>query len=134
CHGSAGRFWPERRSKGQRIAGKSPIMWASTIRGETPMRLTEKGRRELRELTWRLVDDEIDEPQFRRLESSLLQSEEARQVYVECIWLHSELLFYFRKNDQAKPTRLANDPLLIQILESQSPPPLPKPRKSRTLR
>lgn len=90
------------------------------------MRLTEKGREELQELTWRLVDDEIDEPGFRRLESVLRDSEEGRQVYVDCVWLHSELVWYFRhERGDATSVKIANDELLRQILESKSPDPLP---------
>ncbi|MBI1370715.1 MAG: hypothetical protein GC162_18915 [Planctomycetes bacterium] len=60
------------------------------------MRLTPESRSEVEELTWRIIDNEIDEPNFRRLETYLTDSEEARHLYVECFWLHTALLHHYQ--------------------------------------
>jgi len=59
------------------------------------MRLTDESRQDVEQLTWRCIDQEIDEPGFNRLESHLRQSDEARKIYVESHWLHTALLFHF---------------------------------------
>lgn len=59
------------------------------------MFFTRKARREVEQLTWRTIDQEIDEPGFSRLENYLRESDEARQIYVESHWLHTALLFHF---------------------------------------
>jgi hypothetical protein len=87
---------------------------------------------DVREMTWRLIDEQLEAPQFNRLESRLRESESARTAYVECMWLHSELLWHFRAvNGVATSFKFVDDPLLKELLASQSPAPLPKKKPSR---
>ncbi len=99
------------------------------------MKLTAKGREEVQELTWRLIDDEIDDKQFNRLESVLRESDEGRKTYVDCMWLHSELIFFFR-NERGETTaiKFVNDPLTAELsspkpVGSDEPLPGPKPKR-----
>lgn len=55
-------------------------------------------------LVWQLLDDELDDQQFQRLESLLLDRPEARATYVNCMQMHADLQFMF--ND-----KLRNSPL-----------------------
>lgn len=66
-------------------------------------------------LTWALVDDQLDEPEVRQLEQLLLDDPQARQVYLDCIQLHTGLIYYFAEQ------RAKDDPN-----SSGSPFPLPK--------
>jgi hypothetical protein len=64
---------------------------------------------DVEELTWQLLDEQIDEPNVRVLERELLTNSAARKKYVDCVQLHVALDFYFREKwnaehpDQAKP-------------------------------
>jgi hypothetical protein len=46
---------------------------------------------EVQELAWALVDEQATDGQIRRLEELLLGGHEARQVYVTCMQMHSDL-------------------------------------------
>jgi hypothetical protein len=50
---------------------------------------------EVQELTWALVDEMADERDMARLEQLLLDHDEARQTYVLCMQMHSDLHFLF---------------------------------------
>jgi hypothetical protein len=56
------------------------------------------------ELTWALVDEQINEDEFGLLENLLLSDDEARDVYIDCIQLHTELLAHY-----AEPAPSAGD-------------------------
>jgi hypothetical protein len=64
---------------------------------------------DVEDLTWRLLDDQIDEPNVRVLERELLKDSESRKTYVDCVQLHVDLMCYFNEKhndehpDQAKP-------------------------------
>lgn len=50
----------------------------------------------VRELTWALVDDHIEDTEWRELQKLLTDSAEARFAYIEAMQLHTDLLFHFR--------------------------------------
>jgi hypothetical protein len=64
---------------------------------------------DVEELTWQLLDEQIDEPNVRVLERELLSNSSARRKYVDCVQLHVALGCYFREKwnaehpDQAQP-------------------------------
>jgi len=49
------------------------------------------------ELTWGLVDDQLDSGEFELLESMLLSDDKARTTYVDCIQLHVDLMAHYAK-------------------------------------
>jgi len=51
----------------------------------------------VQELTWALVDDQIDSGEFQLLESMLLSDDAARREYLDCIQLHCDLTAHFAK-------------------------------------
>lgn len=48
---------------------------------------------EVQELTWSLVDENATEEEVHRLESLLLDHDEARRTYVMCMQMHADLHF-----------------------------------------
>ena len=48
---------------------------------------------EVQDLTWALVDEYATEGDVRRLESLLLDHDEARRTYVMCMQMHADLHF-----------------------------------------
>jgi len=60
---------------------------------------------EVQELVWALVDDHATDEQVRRLEQMLLNSGEAREIYIKCMKLHADLHTFFRAENEgaAKP-------------------------------
>lgn len=83
------------------------------------MILTDAAREEVSELTWRLIDDELETAQFERLEGYLRDSDEARKLYVEHVWLHSELIWYYQGDRIRERTmKMFDDPLLNEMLSN----------------
>lgn len=54
-------------------------------------------RERVQELTWAMVDDQIDSDGVQLLEGLLLSDDQARNTYVNCIQLHTDLLTHFAK-------------------------------------
>jgi len=51
----------------------------------------------VQELTWAMVDEQINADEIRLLENLLLSDDQARDTYVHCIQLHTDLLGHFAK-------------------------------------
>ena len=49
----------------------------------------------VQELTWELVDEQINDDELRLLENLLLSDDQARDTYVGCIQLHTDLLHHY---------------------------------------
>ncbi len=65
---------------------------------------------EVQELVWQLIDGEIEDTQFRRLEQLVLEDAEARETYVRCLQMHVDLTYYFaeqRAKETGTPSRFA---------------------------
>jgi hypothetical protein len=64
---------------------------------------------DVEDLTWQLLDDRLEEPKVRVLERELTNNDKSRRTYVDCVRLHTDLMFYFREKwneehpDEAKP-------------------------------
>ncbi len=84
------------------------------------MRITKLLRDELDRLIWRFFDQIISPTAFKRLESLLRRSDEARRMYVERAWLHSALFLYFAEKSGRKPAgvAVASDRFLGELLSS----------------
>ena len=68
----------------------------------------------VQELTWALTDEHLDDAGRRQLEQLLVESDEARQTYVECMEVHAGLQWMFDDG-----LRERNDQLLRQIAQQQ---------------
>ena len=51
----------------------------------------------VQELTWAMVDEQIDADEIRLLENLLLSDDMARDTYMHCIQLHADLVSHFAK-------------------------------------
>ena len=64
----------------------------------------------VQELTWALVDDEINDDEARLLENLLLSDDQARDTYVHCVQLHVDLMSHFAK--PVAPAATGTSPVL----------------------
>jgi hypothetical protein len=71
----------------------------SEPRDDQPWRHSGTGDVTVQELTWALVDDQINSDEFQLLESMLLSDDVARQEYLNCIHLHTDLMAHFATPD-----------------------------------
>jgi hypothetical protein len=82
----------------------------------------------VQELTWALVDEQISEDEMRLLDNLLLSDEEARQTYIGCVQLHTDLMHHFRQPAEPTTTRTGKSLVLGFLSEDvsgvglQSPP------------
>jgi len=65
----------------------------------------ENTRRErVEELTWAMVDEQINAGEFELLDSLLLSDDAARETYLGCVQLHVDLMHFFAKQEaNARP-------------------------------
>jgi hypothetical protein len=55
----------------------------------------------VQELTWALLDGEISDDDVSLLDTLLLTGEDARNQYIECVQLHTDLMAHFAKPSNA---------------------------------
>lgn len=55
-------------------------------------------------LTWALIDDQIDEADWKELESLLSTDAEARATYVQCVQMHVDLQTHFAGESKTRIT------------------------------
>jgi hypothetical protein len=74
----------------------------------------------VQELTWALLDEQINDDEFILLDNLLLSDEKARGSYLGCVQLHADLMAHF-----AVPTGKAGTPgagsTVLGFLNSDSP-------------
>jgi hypothetical protein len=92
---------------------------SSEPRDDQPPRHAGTGDVTVQELTWALVDDQINDGEFQLLESMLLSDDAARHEYLDCIQLHTDLLAHF-----AAPagTAVAGESPVLSFLGGGFPP------------
>jgi hypothetical protein len=71
-------------------------------------------------LTWALVENEIDEDELRLLENLLLSDDTARETYVDCVQLHTDLLSHFA--DAGKQPPAGGKSPVLGFLAGDAPP------------
>ena len=64
----------------------------------------------VQELTWALVDDQLDADEMRLLETLLISDDRARDTYVHCVQLHADLMGHFAP--ASAPTAAGKSPIL----------------------
>ncbi len=67
---------------------------------------------EVEQLTWALLDDNISDEEFSRLEQVLVDEGAARQTYLGCVQMHVDLHQYFAEQPAAMATAAERSPLL----------------------
>ncbi len=78
---------------------------------------------EVQELVWALVDDQASDQQVRRLEELLLESQQARQIYVMCMQMHADLHYLLSGKQPRLPIPLQKVGKATAATKSR--PPLP---------
>lgn len=68
-----------------------------SLPGDQQRRPSGSGDVTVQELTWALIDDQIESGEFQLLESMLLSDDAARGEYIHCVQLHTDLLAHFAK-------------------------------------
>ncbi len=77
------------------------------------------GQMTVQELTWALIDDQINGDEFQLLDSMLLSDDAARCEYVNCVQLHTDLMAHFAK--PAAKTAAGKSPVLGFFSEGVPP-------------
>jgi hypothetical protein len=84
----------------------------------------------VQELTWSLLDGDISDDEVSLLDTLLLTGEEARNLYVDCVRLHTDLMIYHAKPEKAGTAGGSNSSVL-SFLGADSPTTnLPSPRNA----
>jgi hypothetical protein len=65
------------------------------LSGDDEKRPAGSGDVTVQELTWALIDDQIESGEFQLLESMLLSDDTARDEYLNCVQLHVDLIAHF---------------------------------------
>ena len=77
----------------------------------------------VQELTWALVDEQINEDEMRLLDSLLLSDDAARDTYVRCVQLHTDLLAHFA--DASKQPAGGQAPVIGFLSDAIAPVDVP---------
>lgn len=77
------------------------------------------GQVTVQELTWALIDDQINHDEFQLLDSMLLSDDAARVEYLHCVQLHTDLMAHFAK--PAAETAAGKSPVLSFLSEGVPP-------------
>jgi hypothetical protein len=75
----------------------------------------------VQELTWALLDEQINDDEFHLLDNLLLSDEKARGAYVGCVQLHADLMNHFAVPTGAAGAKVATISPLLGFLNSDAP-------------
>jgi hypothetical protein len=73
------------------------------------------------QLVWALLDEQITEEEFKRLEKLIESDERARTTYLECVQLHVDLADYYSSTNDSDTCSSSGN----QKTSSQKPPKSP---------
>jgi hypothetical protein len=74
----------------------------------------------VQELTWALMDEHINDDEFRLLDTLLMSDDAARGTYIDCVQLHSDLMFHFA--DPSKNPPASGKTPVLSFLGDALPP------------
>jgi hypothetical protein len=75
----------------------------------------------IQELTWALLDEQINEDEFTLLDNLLLSDEKARGSYLGCIQLHADLMSHFAVPAGTTGSKAGSGSQILGILNSDAP-------------
>jgi ribosomal protein L1 len=70
---------------------------------------------DVQELVWAMLDEQISEDDFRRLDELLRHDEEARRLYLQCVQMHVDLMNYYAAKDTTTVSGSVGLPLSIAL-------------------
>lgn len=75
-------------------------------------RPADKLTEEVEQLVWTMLDETIEPADLQRLEGLLEQEPAARERYLECMRMHSDLLLHFQEQREGAPLSDKQSPVL----------------------
>jgi hypothetical protein len=75
----------------------------------------------VQELTWALLDEQINDDEFDLLGNLLLSDENSRSAYLGCVQLHAELISHFAVPTGPAATNSENAPRVLGFLNADIP-------------
>ena len=75
----------------------------------------------VQELTWALLDEQINDDEFHLLDSLLLSDEKARGSYIGCVQLHADLISHFAAMPSKTGSKLGSESQIFGFLNSDAP-------------
>jgi len=78
----------------------------------------------VQELTWALLDEDISDDEMSLLDTLLLTGDDARERYIECVQLHTDLMGHY--SEPKMPSE--KSPVLSFLNAGASPLNMPAPR------
>jgi hypothetical protein len=79
----------------------------------------------VQELTWALLDEDISDDEMSLLDTLLLTGDKARERYIECIQLHTDLMAHYAEPKTAAGSK---SPVLSFLNAGSSSIEMPSPR------
>jgi hypothetical protein len=73
-------------------------------------------------LSWALIDEQINEDEFRLLDTLLLSDESARKTYVGCVQLHVDLMSHFESEQYVDASGTAAKSSVLGFLNEIASP------------
>src|SRR3954452_10729831 len=75
----------------------------------------------VQELTWALLDEQINEDEFHLLDNLLLSDEKARGAYIGCVQLHVDLMSHFAAMPAGAGAKVGSGSKILGFLNSDMP-------------
>jgi hypothetical protein len=73
------------------------------------------------ELTWALLDEQINDDEFILLDNLLLSDEKARGSYLGCVQIHADLISHFAAMPAETGSKIGSGPRILGFLNSDAP-------------
>jgi len=74
----------------------------------------------VQELTWALLDEQINDDEFILLDNLLLSDEKARESYIGCVQLHTELMSHFAVPRGKTDSKIGGESPVLGFLNADS--------------
>jgi hypothetical protein len=75
----------------------------------------------VQELTWALLDEQINDDEFHLLDNLLLSDEKARGSYIGCVQLHADLMSHFAAMPTETGSKVGSGSQILGFLNSNAP-------------
>ena len=75
----------------------------------------------IQELTWALIDEQINDDEFHLLDNLLLSDEKARGSYIGCVQLHADLMSHFAVPTGTAGSKAGRESQILGFLNSDVP-------------
>jgi hypothetical protein len=102
----------------------SPSEYGSPRRNDPEVAVLER----VQELTWALLDEDISDDEMSLLDTLLLTGESARNRYIECVQLHTDLMVHFDDRNKNTSKSGSNSPVLSFLNSDSSSMDMRSPR------